>query len=143
MSKKKYTVGYGKPPKHSQFKPNQTGNKKGRPKGSKNFDKMVQEMLKSPVKVSKDGKQKTIWAFMAILLRLREKAVNGDQRAMERMLELGQTYLVEETVKEDAINSDQDEEIMKILESRFLSGALGPLPKEPPTNDEDDDSWLY
>ena len=29
-------VGYGKPPKHSQFKPGQSGNPQGRPKGSRN-----------------------------------------------------------------------------------------------------------
>lgn len=31
-----YDVGYGKPPKDTRFKPGQSGNPKGRPKGSKN-----------------------------------------------------------------------------------------------------------
>lgn len=31
-----YDVGYGKPPQHSRFKPGQSGNPRGRPKGSKN-----------------------------------------------------------------------------------------------------------
>ena len=31
-----YEVGYGKPPKHSRFRPGKSGNPKGRPKGSKN-----------------------------------------------------------------------------------------------------------
>ncbi len=30
-----YVVSYGKPPRHSQFKPGQSGNPRGRPKGSK------------------------------------------------------------------------------------------------------------
>ena len=34
-SKKKFDVGYGKPPKHSRFKPGQSGNPKGRPRSSK------------------------------------------------------------------------------------------------------------
>lgn len=29
-----YDVGHGKPPKHHQFKPGQSGNLKGRPKGT-------------------------------------------------------------------------------------------------------------
>lgn len=32
-----YSVGKGKPPKHTQFKPGQSGNPKGRPKGSNNL----------------------------------------------------------------------------------------------------------
>lgn len=33
---KEYEIGYGKPPKEYQFKKGQSGNKKGRPKNSKN-----------------------------------------------------------------------------------------------------------
>lgn len=41
MSRKKrsgghYDVGYGKPPKHSQFKKGQSGNRQGRPRGAVN-----------------------------------------------------------------------------------------------------------
>ena len=31
-----YEVGNGKPPEHSRFKPGQSGNPRGRPKGAKN-----------------------------------------------------------------------------------------------------------
>jgi Family of unknown function (DUF5681) len=30
-----YDVGYGKPPKTTQFQPGQSGNRRGRPKGAK------------------------------------------------------------------------------------------------------------
>jgi hypothetical protein len=38
-------VGYGRPPKHSQFAPGRSGNLNGRPKGSKNMTTLLQEEL--------------------------------------------------------------------------------------------------
>ena len=40
-----YEVGYGKPPRKSQFKPGQSGNPKGRPKGRKGFSTILVEEL--------------------------------------------------------------------------------------------------
>ena len=36
-SPRHYEVGYGRPPQAAQFKPGQSGNPKGRPKGAKNL----------------------------------------------------------------------------------------------------------
>ena len=149
MSKKKNNKGgYKNPPKHSQFPPGVSGNKKGRPNGSKNFKTIARAVLKSPVKISKNGKKKTISTIYATLLRLREAAIGGNQRAMERLIDLAKTYMPEEIAEEDPSISDQDADIMKVLARRIQNGAVGnsaaePTPKEPRTNDEDDDSWLY
>jgi hypothetical protein len=40
-----YEVGYGKPPKHTRFKPGQSGNPKGRPKASKDFRSLLHRAL--------------------------------------------------------------------------------------------------
>ena len=32
-----HKIGYGRPPRHSQYKPGQSGYPRGRPKGSRNF----------------------------------------------------------------------------------------------------------
>ena len=44
-----YSVGYGKPPKHSQFKPGQSGNPRGRPKKVMAFAEALEKELLAPV----------------------------------------------------------------------------------------------
>ena len=79
-------VGYGKPPKKGMFKKGQSGNPKGRPKGVKNFQTELQNVLRSKVTVTVAGKPKSISVVEAALMRLREKALKGDQRALEIVL---------------------------------------------------------
>ena len=56
MNEKSKDIGYGKPPKRSQFKKGKSGNPKGRPAGKKNFATYLDTMLKSKVPISENGK---------------------------------------------------------------------------------------
>ena len=40
-----YEVGYGKPPKATRFKPERSGNPKGRPRGRRNQRSVVREVI--------------------------------------------------------------------------------------------------
>jgi hypothetical protein len=66
-------VGYRRPPEHRRFKPGQSGNPKGRPKGTRNFKTDLKSTLKIPVNVTRAGKPHHISTQQAVLLRLREK----------------------------------------------------------------------
>lgn len=86
MSKKPrdYEVGYGKPPKHSQFKPGHSGNRKGRPKGAKNrvteesVLTMVAREAYREVQVN-DGTRTLSLPVMLVAVRsLLQKAAKGD-----------------------------------------------------------------
>jgi hypothetical protein len=87
-----YEVGYGKPPKHSRFKPGQSGNPKGRKPGSKNVMTVLEETLFSPVKVRENGKIRRVSAIQACLLNLRNQAIKGDPKALDRIIRLATLY---------------------------------------------------
>jgi len=132
-----YEVGRGKPPLHSRFKPGQSGNPKGRPKGVRNFKTDVQATLEAPVKVTRDGKPRKLSTQAAALLRLREKALGGDARALDRLLGLAQAYNNEELIAAAGLSAD-DAMLLDIYKSRVLSGAAGG--SAPPKKSEGDDS---
>jgi hypothetical protein len=69
----------GVPPKHSQFKKGTTGNPKGRPKKIPE----LRELLANVLGDEKDGKT----AAEAILMAIRNKAIKGDVRAAELLLD--------------------------------------------------------
>ena len=85
-------IGYRNPPKATRFKKGQSGNPRGRPKGSRNFKTDVKATLEQPVQLKVQGRTKTVATQQAALLRLREKALSGDGRSLDRLLELARTY---------------------------------------------------
>jgi Family of unknown function (DUF5681) len=112
--KKKPTnnVGYGKPPKATQFKPGQSGNPKGRPKGVSNFSTDVLNALHTPVRVEKAGRVRHETSQMAMLMVLREKALKGDPKALQQYLNLAVQFNTAEPVALSQKLAPKDEEIL-------------------------------
>jgi hypothetical protein len=81
-----YPVGYGKPPKHTQFKKGQSGNPKGRPRGSKDFATLIDNELEEPVSATENGRTKTVSKLAALVKQLVNKAVSGDLPATKMLL---------------------------------------------------------
>src|SRR5262245_61852372 len=73
-----YEIGYGRPPAHSRFKPGQSGNPRGRPKGKRNMRELRREAYVQPVKLA-NGRQ--VPAIVAVDTALLGKALKGDPRA--------------------------------------------------------------
>lgn len=102
-----YEVGYGKPPRHSQFKPGQSGNPKGRPKGAKNIDTIMQEALFQSVQITRGGRKVTVTAFEALLMRMMKGALEGDARSTTNLLKIA--TILQANQHRSAAASDTDE----------------------------------
>ena len=79
-------VGFGKPPKHTQFQKGASGNPKGRPRGSRNASTVLDEALKEHVIISENGQRRTVTKLEVILKQLVNKAAQGDHKATQQVL---------------------------------------------------------
>lgn len=87
-----YDIGYGKAPKHSRFRPGQSGNPAGRRKGLRNLKTDVKSTLAIPIKLKEGSRTRTRSTQEAALMVLRDKALRGDVRAIVRLLELADRF---------------------------------------------------
>ena len=91
-----YDVGYGKPPKNTQFNPGQSGNPRGRPNKTQNFRTDLREELEAQVNVSEGGQVQTISRQRALIKRTIEKALKGDLRAAQMLVQWAGVYLADD-----------------------------------------------
>lgn len=133
----KNEVGYGKPPKNSRFKKGKSGNPRGRPKGQKNFNTYLTDMLHSKIPIMENGKPRNITTMEAGLARLREKALKGDIRALEKLLGLAEHYGAIEAEK-DAHNklSNDDQAIYEAFEAKLRLEGSGEIKLDGEEGDE-------
>jgi len=61
---------YQRPPRKGQFKPGQSGNPRGRPKGSRNIRTCVQDLLDARIAVKENGKTRMMPRSEAIAIQL-------------------------------------------------------------------------
>ena len=81
-------IGYGKPPRKSQFKPGVSGNPKGRPKRNPTaVSDVIKNTLSAPIQYRDRGRTKTITRTEAGLKKLVENAVKGDLAAAATLLQ--------------------------------------------------------
>lgn len=80
-------VGYGSPPKHSQYKKGQSGNPKGRPP-SKVLHTVLKEVLNEVVTVVVDGQKVDMTKKEAIIQRLLNESMKGKSEATKTLFYL-------------------------------------------------------
>ena len=82
-SKQDYEVGYGKPPRQTQFQPGQSGNPKGRPKKTKDLQKLIEKELRRTVRITEDGQVKTVTIRELFIKSIMNAALKGDRNARQ------------------------------------------------------------
>jgi hypothetical protein len=83
-----YEIGFGRPPKATQFKKGISGNKKGRPKGAKNIATLFHQEMYQRVLISENGQRRTITKIEAALKQLTNKAATGDPKAIHAIINI-------------------------------------------------------
>ena len=81
-----YSVGFRKPPKHTQFKPGLSGNPRGKPKGRKNADTILQQILHRKLQFRDRGRLRQVPVIEAMFLKFAEAALRGDTKAAAFLL---------------------------------------------------------
>ena len=116
-------VGFKKPPPETRFKKGQSGNPKGRPKGTKNLKTDLQEELEEMVLVREGNRETQISKQRAMVKSLMAKAVKGDTRAANLLLQRIERLLEANVAAETEDLSADDHTIIEAFEARVLRRA--------------------
>lgn len=79
-------VGYGKPPRANQFKPGQSGNPKGRPKGAKSEALIMRDLFQHKITINERGAPRKITLLEGILRKIAEDCLKGNVRSAAFLL---------------------------------------------------------
>jgi len=81
-----FSVGYGKPPAHTQFKPGQSGNPKGRRKGQRNVRTVVEEALNQRIRIREGDRTRSLTKLDGVILTMIAGALKGDAKALASLI---------------------------------------------------------
>jgi hypothetical protein len=118
--------GYKRPPERSRFKPGQSGNPKGRPKGARNLKTDLTALLKKRVAIREDGELRRVSRQEALLLSLFEKAVRGDVKASAQIITMLMKMDVHTTPPKPDVVTEKDRAIVE----DFLNRNFPPIQRE-------------
>jgi hypothetical protein len=122
-------IGYGKPPKQHQFKPGQSGNPKGRKRGSRGLKTDLGAELRSKVPVTENGKTRQLTKQQLVLKAMVTKAAKGDTKAAAHVLSMTmQMFGIEDERTGKSKLNAADEALL----ADFLASHAGP--SDPPAD---------
>lgn len=136
VTKKKggYDVGYGKPPAKSQFKPGQSGNPKGRPKGQPGFTELLLREAGRLVKLETPNGIQTCTKAEVIMRRLFNAASTGDFQAAKFVMSHMASYLL----PQDPTSAESEAATFTLPDEAAISRILARFHHIEPLKEEDE-----
>lgn len=123
--KRDYEVGYGRPPKRTQFKPGKSGNPTGRKRKPPSVRDQARKAMARRISITEDGKVKN-FAIQEIMLRnIANKAAKGDLSAAKLMSTWATAPEFAETdvVENSSLSADEQLIFNEIMEELKSSGG--------------------
>jgi hypothetical protein len=95
-----YEVGYGRPPKETQFKKGRSGNPGGRPKRPTDAAGIFREILSEPLTIREGESDLKMSAEEAVMYAQVRKAMQGNVSAFDAVLKLARSYGIIKEISE-------------------------------------------
>lgn len=123
MADRDYEVGYGKPPKHSQFPKGQSGFKDRKHKQKLKASDLLDAILDERVAVSEGGKTVKMTKLEVFMRQMMAAALGGDRHARKLVLDYVYRRQFERDAQGDGTNDDYlIEELKNYLTSNRPEG---------------------
>jgi len=113
-------IGFKKPPKATRWKPGQSGNLKGRPKKTKDFERLLDRELSLSVRITDGGQILTMTKREILIKKLVNEALKGDRAALKLVLSFMKSQLTIEGFEPDP---GDREALLALFEKAKLSDA--------------------
>ena len=82
-----YKVGHCRPPLETRFRPGQSGNPRGRPKGARSLRSVVAAVAREQVEIKENDRQRRITKLEAAVKQLVNRAAKGEERWTKHFLD--------------------------------------------------------
>jgi hypothetical protein len=116
-------VGYKHPPREHQFRPGQSGNPAGRPKGARSLRTDLREELAELMPFGEGDQAVELSKQRVLVKNLVAAAIAGDPRAMATVLSLASRASGEDEQERD--EPPEDSEIMQVVAARSTKRRSG------------------
>jgi hypothetical protein len=142
-----YEVGYGRPPKATRFKPGQSGNPRGRPKGAKSIPALLEGELNRKIRVREGNRERMLTMRELLVRRLVANGVQKGGRDGDLLLRMLASHAADEGLASlpQALDAQDEAILRRFLETLQVANRSGepeePHPSgEPEASDDPDEA---